>query len=1349
MKLHVTILPLFLLGFCLNPILKAQSATVPSRVWQEAGLPYIRNFSPEDYSGGTQNFSIVQDERGLMYFGNTGGVLIYDGVSWRRISMLNRSAVRSLCVVNNRIFVGAIGDLGELTADAAGRLRFISLRNEIPEPYRNFEDVYSTVSIEDTIYFSTKKSIFRRAGGGMQVWTSTSSAQNVHVANGRLFVQRQGVGLMQMRGDALRLLPGGEALAGEIVRTIVPLDRGRTLIGTREHGLFLSDSAGLKTFPTAIDTFLYRYQLNNAANLPGGLIALATPRGVAIIDRDGQLRQIVNKAGGLRNEYILSCFTDRQGGLWLGLNNGIARVETPAPVSRFQARAGVESYVESIIRHRGRIYISTESGVHYLDTTTAPFPRFKPVTGFATLSWFFLPAGHELFVGTQKGIYRINGTGAARLNRLPAVVLYRSQRDSTKMFAGALDSLVLLQQAGHTWIDLGMVSDVKERVYGMVEDGEGTLWAGTPSQQVLQIEQDFSQVERDYVRMRVARFGPKHGLPPGTVLPARAAGKMFFVTSQGLRRFDPGRFRFVPDSTFGAVFADTLTQLTQLREDSRGDVWIIAARAGRRYYGRAVRQADGSYRWDASPFLRLRDLGEVYFVYPEDDGTVWFCGVEGLARFTPHLARDCERAYPVLIRRVGAVTADSVFYDGGNAATPALPGIDYLYNSLRFEFAAMSYDDAAANRYQVKLEGLDRSWSSWNGESKKDYTGLPPGQYLFRVRARNVYGRLSDEGRFAFAILPPWYRRWWAYLFYVALAGGLVALIVKGRVRYLEKKTRELESIVADRTAQIVQQKTKIEEQADRLQELDRMKSRFFANISHEFRTPLTLILGPLEDRIAAASTERDKKEYGLMHRNASRVLRLINQLLDLSRLEASKMKLSARPGDFVAFLKGIVMGFASLAEQKNIKLVLDDKSPRHLQGGGKVPVVADYFDPDKIEKIFTNLLSNACKFTPEGGEIRVEVQEVPETYSITIRDTGIGIAPDRLPYIFDRFYQADPTSTRAQQGTGIGLALIRELVALHHGSIAVQSKQGQGTAFTVRLPLGRAHLRPDEIVDTLPALPPQEPAVADLPQPGAPEPPPEPAAAAADANDTIILIVDDHHDVRRYVRAQLAPDYRIVEARDGRQGVEAAMDLIPDLVISDVMMPEMDGFQLCERLKTSEKTSHVPVILLTARADEADKLAGLEIGADDYLSKPFSSKELRVRVHNLIASRRKLRQRFRREGLLQPRRPEVSSIEETFVHKLMVVIEDNLGEEHFNPQILSDQLHMSLRQLQRKTRALTGQTPSDFIRTIRLQRARQLLEQHAGTVSEIAFRVGFNDLSYFSRCFRKEFGILPSEVET
>ncbi len=285
--------------------------------------------------------------------------------------------------------------------------------------------------------------------------------------------------------------------------------------------------------------------------------------------------------------------------------------------------------------------------------------------------------------------------------------------------------------------------------------------------------------------------------------------------------------------------------------------------------------------------------------------------------------------------------------------------------------------------------------------------------------------------------------------------------------------------------------------------------------------------------------------------------------------------------------------------------------------------------------------------------------------------------------------------------------------------------------------------------MDTLPALPPQEPAVADLPQPGAPEPPPEPAAAAADANDTIILIVDDHHDVRRYVRAQLAPDYRIVEARDGRQGVEAAMDLIPDLVISDVMMPEMDGFQLCERLKTSEKTSHVPVILLTARADEADKLAGLEIGADDYLSKPFSSKELRVRVHNLIASRRKLRQRFRREGLLQPRRPEVSSIEETFVHKLMVVIEDNLGEEHFNPQILSDQLHMSLRQLQRKTRALTGQTPSDFIRTIRLQRARQLLEQHAGTVSEIAFRVGFNDLSYFSRCFRKEFGILPSEVET
>ena len=652
-------------------------------------------------------------------------------------------------------------------------------------------------------------------------------------------------------------------------------------------------------------------------------------------------------------------------------------------------------------------------------------------------------------------------------------------------------------------------------------------------------------------------------------------------------------------------------------------------------------------------------------------------------------------------------------------------------NTFSFEFAALDYTQPEANQHAFMLEGFHDDWIYSGNERTATFTNIPPGDYTFRVKGANNDDLWNEEGdAIKIAILPPWWKTTTAYIGYTVL---LLAMLYG--VRRFEMNRLKLRNELRMQ-----------EFETKKLQEVDHLKSRFFANISHEFRTPLTLVLGPLEEVIAKIKDNAAKAELRVMERNAKRLLRLINQLLDLSRLEFGKMTLRASRGDFIAFLKGIVMSFASLAEQKKIMLRFEDDST--LTNGSPLEI---YFDRDKIEKIFYNLLSNAFKFTPENGKIAVRVKTTVaadrEFVEVAVKDAGIGIPAGELPRIFDRFYQVDSASTREYEGSGLGLALTKELVERHYGEIEARSEEGMGSEFIVRLPMGKEHLQPEEIVEDGDTKIEDRGSRVENQATSDEQPATSIKDQASSDDQPIILVVDDHPDVRSYIRKYLEPDYHVIEAKDGREGSDAALEIIPDLVISDVMMPRMDGFQFCETIKTNAKTSHIPVILLTAKAGEENKLAGLETGADDYLIKPFSSKELQARAKNLIELRRKLREHFRREGLLQPHEIAVPSIEEAFLQKLMQVTEQHLADEDFEIDVLRRELNMGQKQLYRKIKALTGQTPTEFIRTLRLRRAKQLLEQNAGTISEIAFQVGFNNLSYFSKCFREEFGQLPSAL--
>jgi len=522
--------------------------------------------------------------------------------------------------------------------------------------------------------------------------------------------------------------------------------------------------------------------------------------------------------------------------------------------------------------------------------------------------------------------------------------------------------------------------------------------------------------------------------------------------------------------------------------------------------------------------------------------------------------------------------------------------------------------------------------------------------------------------------------------------------------------------------------------EATRLKELDAVKTNIYTNITHEFRTPLSIIIGLAEQ---LADNHKIKLDEGLqiIKRNGKSLLRLISQMLDLSKLEAKAMHANLFQGDIIGYFKYIIESFESLAQSKKINLHFTTEIDQLIMD----------FDAEKMMQIISNLLSNSIKFTPGGGDIYLliskEISNNTDQMNIKVRDTGIGIPADKLPNIFDRFYKVDNDSAIKAEGTGIGLALTKELVTLLKGKINVESELSKGTEVTIILPVtNTAELKHD--VDLTRLVPDISTFI--------PETNGESFSEEENIeikNDLpILLIVEDNLDVTRYLKSLLITNYNVYTAKNGREGLDKALELIPDIVISDVMMPEMDGFTLCEKLKTDERTSHIPVILLTARSSDMSKLEGLETGADDYLIKPVNAKELLTRIKNLIEQRRRLRERFSKDVTLSPKDIAVTSADQRFLERAIEIVEKEMKEPDFSVEQFSKEVGMSTSQLYRKIHALTNQSPVEFIRTFRLKRAAWLLKQNFGNVAEIAFEVGFNNLSYFAKCFRGLFGKSPSE---
>lgn len=905
-------------------------------------------------------------------------------------------------------------------------------------------------------------------------------------------------------------------------------------------------------------------------------------------------------------------------------------------------------------------------------------------------------------------------------------------------------------------------SIAENSVWEIFEDHQGNLWIGTHSQGV-------DLLDRDKNRFFHYRNGDVNSIH-ASYIPAfmeDKEGNLWIGTGYGIDYLDKASGRF----THYLNRANDPTSLSNnlvlaIHQDSRGLIWV-ATNGGLNLFDprtktfSAFNQDDGlphnsiltiledgnKNLWVSTPHgisnLIIRyepgkpdSLTIQYRNYVESDGLqgkqfnenaacktangeLIFAGVNGFNIFRPDDIGTNMNKPEVILTDFQVFNRSIKIGEAINGKTVLKKSIhqtdtivlDHAQNVFSLEFAALSHFHPEKSQYKYMLQGFDKDWTITDALHRRvTYTNLDPGSYVFKVKAANNDGVWNENATaLVLSILPPFWKTKTAFVLYAVAI--LCALFF---ARWLVLHNARL-------NFRIQQER----EESHRMHELDMMKIKFFTNVSHEFRTPLTLILTPLEKMMKQSAETEQHKQFQLIHRNARRLLNLVNQLLDFRKMEVQEIRFNPSEGDIVKFIKEVFLSFSDLSEKKNIRFTFQTS----------VPELETLFDLDKLEKILFNLLSNAFKFTPENGVVSVEVdlkeKDGSKQLEIIVRDNGIGIPYDKQDKIFERFFQHDLPGSMVNQGSGIGLSITREFVKIHGGSIKVASEPEKGSCFTVMLPLVEiSHQRASEPEAlTVPVAGDQPPAL----------------SLNGAAKKPVLLIVEDNEDFRFYLKDNLKQHYVIVEAKNGKDGLQSALTSLPDLIVSDIMMPEMNGIELCKRIKTDKRTSHIPVILLTARTAEEQKIEGFENGANDYVTKPFSFEILLSRIKNLIAQRMAFQKAFQKHIDVKAADIQITSLDEKLIQNAIKTVEENLSNPDFSVEEFSRDLGMSRVHLYKKLLSLTGKSPIEFIRTIRLQRAAQLLEKSQLTVSEIAYQVGFNNPKYFSKYFKDQFNVLPS----
>ncbi len=1029
--------------------------------------------------------------------------------------------------------------------------------------------------------------------------------------------------------------------------------------------------------------------------------------------------------------FIRTLYFDRSGTMWIGTQrNGVLIVDFKKEMFRLYRQ---DLRLDNTLWHRdvsipyasknGDLWIGTwGGGLHYITKkelwkTDPDYVHFYPKEGDSTSISFnrVFPITEDrdgnMWIGTNGGGLNLL-KASERHKDNPAFIRFQHDPDkpgsiSNNTITGLyIDSQNQLWVCTHSGLNLYNSSDNTfntylegAQVFDLVKDNVGLLWIAT-NDGIFSLN-PATREKKHYKYFMLNNVREEVAVVRHPVIDKQ--GKLWFVGNKGL--FWVNRQNDTIEHYQSGEF--TFNSLESVEIDSKNRLWL------------------GS--WTSGLFM-LDQTNDKFYNFPmsqgnvgnsftagssqAQDGTLYFGSRNGFYAFHPDsivIEKELPEVY-ITALRAGENELNQQTLRQLNNASGHLLEFDYIDKVITISFSALTYTGQEQLKYAYTMQGVDKKWHTTNvGEPRVTYSNLQPGRYEFNIRVVDEF-QSGQPSSFFITVKPPWWQTWWSYTGFSLLIFTLVVLLV--RYRYKRQ--------------QLAQNRFKEKVEREKEEKLQQMKLEFFTNVSHEIKTPLTLIKAPLENMIKSSELSEQNTAYAeLIQSNAERLTHLTNQLLDYRKVSLGQMPVKDVEIDFVAVVQNVCVLFSEWAVKNKIELSC-------VTSHASMVGIAD---KEKLESIVFNLLSNAFKHTPEGGQITVNIDAVTgenASLKITVQDTGAGIAQHKIDEIFNLFFSEGNQSHTAQRGTGIGLALVKELATLMHGQVGVESKENEGSSFYVTLEQEKLDVISGSKVTRFHTNTPVANQKTTLRESG------------GNGKAPLLLIAEDDKDMNHYIAMQFVGQYRVVQAYDGEQAWETARHQLPDLVITDLMMPKMDGIGLCELLKTTLETSHVPVVMLTAKDQDQDKMKGIETGADAYLTKPFSADILKATIDNLLENRKLIQEKFSKSVKVEPSGVTITSVDEKFIQQALEVVDKHLSDSSFSVEELAKDVGVSTPQLYRKIKGITGMAPNEFIRNLRLKRAVALLEKSGLTISEISYEVGFSNPKYFSRCFSQQFGNSP-----